>query len=83
MAAGTALTTLPCPCHPPPQLYPYHLADYVSRVMRVTPFRYYNEVLLAILKEEKSYDRIPNFTVGNSMGGGGSRLHCPAHVAQA
>jgi hypothetical protein len=32
-------------------------------VVRVTPFRYYSEVLFLTLKEEKSYDRIPNFTV--------------------
>jgi hypothetical protein len=36
--------------------------------MRVTPFRYYNEVLLAMLKDEKSYDRIPNFTVRSAAG---------------
>lgn len=45
------------------QVYPYHLSDYVCRVVRVTPFRYYSEVLFLTLKEEKSYDRIPNFTV--------------------
>jgi hypothetical protein len=32
-------------------------------VVRVTPFKYYSEVLFLTLKEEKSYDRIPNFTV--------------------
>lgn len=52
-------------CCPPPalQLYPYHLSEYVCRVMRMTPFKYYNDVLFLTLKDEKSYDRIPNFTV--------------------
>ena len=45
------------------KLYPYHLADYVARVLRLTPFRYYSDVLLATLKAEASYDTIPNFTV--------------------
>lgn len=45
------------------QVYPYHMSDYVCRVQRITPFKYYNEVLFLTLKEEKSYDRIPNFTV--------------------
>lgn len=45
------------------QLYPYHLADHVCRVLRVTPFKYYIDVLFLTLKDEKSYDRIPNFTV--------------------
>lgn len=45
------------------QLYPYHLAGYAARVMRITPFKYYCDVLFMMLKDEKSYDRIPNFTV--------------------
>ena len=45
------------------QLFPYHLADYVCRVLRVTPFRYYCDLLFTVMREEKSYDQIPNFTV--------------------
>ncbi len=48
------------------QLFPYHLADYVCRVLRVTPFRYYCDLLFTVMREEKSYDQIPNFTVGAS-----------------
>lgn len=33
--------------------------------MRITPFKYYCDVLFMTLKEEKSYDRIPNFTVSH------------------
>ncbi|WIA36338.1 hypothetical protein OEZ86_007659 [Tetradesmus obliquus] len=49
------------------RVYPYHLSDYVCRVVRVTPFRYYSEVLFLTLKEEKSYDRIPNFTAADML----------------
>ena len=45
------------------QLFPYHLADYACRVLRVTPFRYYIDLLFTVMREEKSYDQIPNFTV--------------------
>ena len=44
-------------------MFPYHLSDYVCRVQRITPFKYYSEVLTNMLREEKSYDRLPNFTV--------------------
>jgi hypothetical protein len=51
---------------PPPQIFPYHLAEYVCRVQRATPFKYYRDVLFLTLKEERSYDTIPNFTVRGS-----------------
>eukprot|EP00879_Flechtneria_rotunda_P023299 GHRR01024648.1.p1 GENE.GHRR01024648.1~~GHRR01024648.1.p1 ORF type:complete len:247 (+),score=73.57 GHRR01024648.1:732-1472(+) len=49
------------------RLYPYHLAEYVARVLRVTPFKYYTNVLFLNLKEERSYDRIPNFTAADAL----------------
>lgn len=45
------------------QLFPYHLSDYLCRVLRISPFRYYHDMMAALLKDERSYDRIPNFTV--------------------
>lgn len=45
------------------QLFPYHLSEYVCRVLRVTPFRYYCDLLYTVMREEKSYDQIPNFAV--------------------
>ena len=45
------------------QLFPYHLADYVCRILRVTPFKYYCDLLYTVMREEKSYDQIPNFAV--------------------
>ena len=61
---------------PPPQLFPYHLADYVVRVKRLTPFQYYADMLQQVMKDEKSYDRVPNFTVRPACGhqGGGACL---------
>ncbi len=50
------------------QLFPYHLSDYICRVLRYTPFKYYSDIMLSVLKEEKSYDRIPNFTVSSKKG---------------
>ena len=49
------------------QLFPYHLSDYVCRVLRYTPFKYYSDIMLSVLKVEKSYDRLPNFTVSNTQ----------------
>lgn len=48
------------------QLFPYHLSDYLCRVARLTPFKYYSDMFVAVLKDERSYDRIPNFTVRNA-----------------
>jgi hypothetical protein len=45
------------------QMYPYHLSLYVNRIMRVTPFRYYIDMLVAMLVAEKAYHQLPNFTV--------------------
>ncbi|CAK0785595.1 hypothetical protein CVIRNUC_008805 [Coccomyxa viridis] len=47
------------------RLFPYHLADYACRVLRVTPFRYYIDLLFLVMREEKSYDQIPNFTAAD------------------
>eukprot|EP00955_Chlamydomonas_euryale_P006752 71869-Chlamydomonas_euryale.AAC.2 len=44
-------------------MYPYHLADYVCRVKRITAYKYYCDLLASMLAEEASYDRMPNFTV--------------------
>ena len=45
------------------QIFPYHLSDYVCRVLRITPFRYCCNLLYTVMRDERSYDRIPNFTV--------------------
>ncbi|KAL3158901.1 hypothetical protein ABBQ32_011616 [Trebouxia sp. C0010 RCD-2024] len=47
------------------RLFPYHLSDYVCRVLRVTPFKYYCDLLYTVMREEKSYDQIPNFAAAD------------------
>ncbi|KAG2449449.1 hypothetical protein HYH02_005596 [Chlamydomonas schloesseri] len=49
------------------RLFPYHLSEYVCRVARLTPFKYYSDMLAACLREERSYDRIPNFTAADAL----------------
>ncbi len=46
-------------------LFPYHLADIVTKGLRVTPFNYYIDVLCLLLKNDKSYDTLPNFTAAD------------------
>ncbi|RDX87627.1 Protein FAM91A1, partial [Mucuna pruriens] len=48
-------------------LFPYHLADYVCRVMRVSPFRYYCDMIFEVMKNEQPYDRIPNFSAADAL----------------
>ncbi|KAL2316986.1 hypothetical protein Fmac_030862 [Flemingia macrophylla] len=48
-------------------LFPYHLADYICRVMRVSPFRYYCDMIFEVMKNEQSYDRIPNFSAADAL----------------
>ena len=46
-------------------LFPYHLADIVTKGLRVTPFNYYLDVVCFLLKNDKSYDTLPNFTAAD------------------
>ncbi|PNY04544.1 FAM91A1-like protein [Trifolium pratense] len=48
-------------------LFPYHLADYVCRVMRVSPFRYYCDMIFEVMKNEQPYDSIPNFSAADAL----------------
>ncbi|KAK7300382.1 hypothetical protein RJT34_11226 [Clitoria ternatea] len=48
-------------------LYPYQLAQYVCRVMRVSPFRYYCDMIFEVMKSELPYDRIPNFSAADAL----------------
>ncbi len=57
-----------------PQVFPYHMGDYVCQVLRITPFRYYCDLLFAVMRDEQSYDRIPNFTVRAPLAAGCSRM---------
>ncbi|KAJ0752757.1 hypothetical protein HanPI659440_Chr09g0328001 [Helianthus annuus] len=48
-------------------LFPYHLADYVCRVMRISPFRYYCDMIFEVMKNEQPYDSIPNFSAADAL----------------
>ncbi|XP_024973069.1 protein FAM91A1-like [Cynara cardunculus var. scolymus] len=48
-------------------LFPYHLAEYVCRVMRISPFRYYCDIIFEVMKNEQPYDRIPNFSAADAL----------------
>ncbi|OIV95473.1 hypothetical protein TanjilG_23916 [Lupinus angustifolius] len=48
-------------------LFPYHLSEYVCRVMRVSPFRYYCDMLFEVMRNEQPYDSIPNFSAADAL----------------
>ncbi|KAL3504790.1 hypothetical protein ACH5RR_034631 [Cinchona calisaya] len=48
-------------------LFPYHLSDYVCRVMRLSPFKYYCEMIFEVMKNEQPYDSIPNFSAADAL----------------
>lgn len=48
-------------------LFPYHLSEYVCRVMRISPFRYYCDMIFEVMKNEQPYDSIPNFSAADAL----------------
>lgn len=50
---------------PNAQMYPYHLADTLIRGLRVTAFGYYTQMLRMLIRSERSYDTLPNFTAAD------------------
>lgn len=48
-------------------LFPYHLSDVITKGLRVTAFNYYIEVISHLLKLDKSYDTLPNFTAADIL----------------
>lgn len=48
-------------------LFPYHLSDVITKGLRVTAFNYYLEVISHLLKLDKSYDTLPNFTAADIL----------------
>lgn len=49
------------------QIFPHHLGEYVCRVLRVTPFSYYKDILADSMRDDKPYDSIPNFTAADAL----------------
>ncbi|RMZ53760.1 hypothetical protein APUTEX25_003899 [Auxenochlorella protothecoides] len=52
-------------CRAHRRLFPYHLSEYVCRVARVTPFKYYSGLLADLMREDLPYDSVPNFTAAD------------------
>eukprot|EP00002_Diphylleia_rotans_P027657 TRINITY_DN5552_c0_g1_i1.p1 TRINITY_DN5552_c0_g1~~TRINITY_DN5552_c0_g1_i1.p1 ORF type:complete len:617 (+),score=115.66 TRINITY_DN5552_c0_g1_i1:57-1907(+) len=48
-------------------LFPYHLADYIIPELHITPFHYYIDMILQLMRNEKSYDSLPNFTAADGV----------------
>ncbi|XP_028757921.1 protein FAM91A1 [Neltuma alba] len=48
-------------------IFPYHLAEYVCRVMRVSPFQYYCDMIFEVMRNEQPYDSIPNFSAADAL----------------
>lgn len=46
-------------------LYPYHFSHVVVNELGILPFHYYSDMLTQIMKSEKSYDILPNFTAAD------------------
>ena len=49
------------------QIFPYHLGEYICRILRVSPFKYYTNILADTMKDDKPYDSIPNFTASDAL----------------
>ncbi|KAG5449380.1 Protein fam91a1 [Clonorchis sinensis] len=48
-------------------LYPYHLQDKIVPGLRITPFTYYRDMLIQLVRAERSYDSLPNFTAADCL----------------
>lgn len=48
-------------------LFPYHLSDVIIKVLMMTPFQYYVNMLDGQMAQEKSYDSLPNFTAADCL----------------
>ncbi|BBN13036.1 hypothetical protein MPTK1_6g00290 [Marchantia polymorpha subsp. ruderalis] len=48
-------------------LFPYHLAENICRIQRITPFRYYCDMIYEVMKNERPYDSIPNFSAADAL----------------
>eukprot|EP01113_Clastostelium_recurvatum_P032633 TRINITY_DN4219_c0_g1_i6.p1 TRINITY_DN4219_c0_g1~~TRINITY_DN4219_c0_g1_i6.p1 ORF type:complete len:867 (+),score=237.19 TRINITY_DN4219_c0_g1_i6:26-2626(+) len=48
-------------------LFPYHISDVLTKGLRITPFKYYLEMMTEVMTSEKSYDSLPNFTAADCV----------------
>ena len=49
------------------RLFPYHLAEYLCRFMRITSFKYYLNIIADAMRNDLPYDAIPNFTAADAL----------------
>lgn len=48
-------------------VFPYHLINQFSKLIQMTPFTYYSEMLLRVMQSDKSYQSIPNFSAADAL----------------
>ncbi len=46
-------------------LYPYHLSDVCHKGLHVSPFSYYRDMVLSLMRKDESYDMLQNFTAAD------------------
>jgi hypothetical protein len=47
------------------RIFPYHFSHVIVNELGILPFHYYTDMLFNIMKNEKSYDILPNFTAAD------------------
>eukprot|EP01080_Neovahlkampfia_damariscottae_P011087 gene11087-3793_t len=47
------------------KFFPYHFSEDIINDLKILPFQYYSEMMFDIMKNEKSYDILPNFTAAD------------------
>ncbi|KAJ5080578.1 protein fam91a1 [Anaeramoeba ignava] len=48
-------------------MYPYHIKEDIIRLLRITPFQYYKEMIIDVVSSEKPFDSIPNFSAADCV----------------
>jgi hypothetical protein len=43
-------------------LFPYHFTDVIVQELKILPFNYYFDMMAELMKAERSYDTLPNYT---------------------
>jgi hypothetical protein len=49
------------------RVFPYHMSHEICGRLRVTPFKYYFDVLFQAMRNELPYDQIPNFVAADIL----------------
>ena len=46
-------------------MYPHQLADVTVGYFKVTPYEYYCDMLVEVIRSERAYDALPNWTAAD------------------